>query len=430
MATTIRRITVISDQPEASSNKLFGLLTLPVIILLLTKHPEGRFLPMRTLRSISTYILPLILVLAWCGRGSAATVVGDGTGAGRDACHEKGGEALYGFAISRLNFSEIATIDLCTGGFNSATSGPVPFFANSFAVATQAGFLYISNSFIDGGSNNGSQIFVYSIDPADGSITQIAGSPFFLFPPPVSIQGLATTPDGQFLYGADASGNIFAFSLDKTTGVPTSLPGSPIASGPNAQLVVDPSGKFLYATSDDAIGSVLAYAIDSTGALTPVPGSPFVIASPTAVVLNTEPYGVVDTGNFLYVALTNQVAAFSVDSETGALTHVPGAPFPAGNGASFFATVNNFLYVVNAADGTVSAYAINPGSGALTPVPGSPFGSGGGTLAIDPSGKYLYLGTFKGVQGYDIDPATGALSLGPGTLGEQGVLWLTIVGRR
>jgi len=377
---------------------------------------------MCTLRSLSKCILPLTLVLALCGRGSAATVVGDANGAGRDACHEKGAEALYGFAITRLNISEVATIDLCTGGFNSATGGPVPFFATSFAVVTQAGFLYISNS---------SQIFVYSIDPSNGAITQIAGSPFFSFPPPVSIQGLAATPDGEFLYGADDSGNIFAFSLDESTGVPTLLPGSPFASGLNAQLVVDPSGKFLYATNDDAIGSVLAFAIASTGSLSPLAGSPFVIASPGAVVLNTEPYGIVDTGSFVYVALsgTSQVAAFSVDSETGALTYVPGSPFSAGNGASFFATVNNFLYVVNASDGTVSAYAINPSSGALTPVPGSPFGSGGGTLAIDPSGQYLYLGTFKGVQGYNIDPATGALSLGSGSLGEQGVLWLTIVGR-
>jgi len=86
------------------------------------------------------------------------------------------------------------------------------------------------------------------------------------------------------------------------------------------------------------------------------------------------------------------------------------------------------LYVVNVADGTISAYTIDPGSGALSPVSGSPFGSGGGTLAIDPSGKYLYLGTFKGVQSYNINSTTGALSLGSGTLGEQGVLWLTIVG--
>jgi 6-phosphogluconolactonase (cycloisomerase 2 family) len=396
----------------------------------LGKHPESRFLPMCTLQRIARYVLPVALTLVLCGRGSAATVVGNGDGASRDACRRKGREMLYGFAISRLNLSETAAIDLCTGGFSSASSGPVPFFANSFAVATKAGFLYISNSIINGGANNGSQIFVYSIDQTNGKITQIPGSPFFLFPPPVSIQGLATTPDGRFLYGADASGNIFAFGLDKATGVPTSLHGSPFASGLNSQLVVDPSGKFLYATDDDAVGSVLAFAIDSTGALSPLPGSPFVIPGPTAAGLNSQPYGIVDTGSFIYVALsgTNQVAAFSVDSDTGALTHVPGSPFSAGNAASLFAVANNFLYVVNAGDGTVSAYSMNSGSGVLTPVPGSPFGSGGGTVAIDPSKKYLYLGTFKGVQSYNINSATGALSLGPGRLGEQGVLWLTIVG--
>jgi 6-phosphogluconolactonase (cycloisomerase 2 family) len=385
---------------------------------------------MGTLRNIARYVLPLSLMLGLCGLGSAATVVGDGDGASRDACRAKGREVLYGFAISRLNLSETARIDVCTGGFTSVTGGPVPFFANSFAVATKAGYLYISNSFINGSSNNGSQIFVYSIDQGNGKITQIPGSPFFLFAPPVSIQGLATTPDGRFLYGADASGNIFAFRLDKASGVPTELRGSPFASGPNSQLVVDPSGKFLYATDDDVIGSVLAYAIDSEGALSAVPGSPFVIASPNGVNLNTEPYGILDTGNFVYVALsgTNRVAAFSVDSESGALTRVPSSPFMAGNAPFFFAISHNFLYVVNDADGTVSGYSIDPGSGELTPVPGSPFGSGGGTLAIDPSGKYLYLGTFKGVQGYNINPTTGALSVGSGSLGEQGDLWLTIVG--
>ena len=322
---------------------------------------------MCTLRDIARYVLPLTLMMTLCGRGSAATVVGNGDGVGRDACRNKSREVLYGFAISRLNLSETATIDVCTGGFGSVTGGPVPFFANSFAVATQSGFLYISNSFINGGSNNGSQIFVYSIDQANGKITQIAGSPFFLFPPPISIQGLATTPDGRFLYGADASGNIFGFRLNKATGVPTELGGSPLVSGPNSQLVVDPSGKFLYATDDDVIGSVLAFAIDSEGALSPVPGSPFVIASPNGVNLNTEPYGILDTGSFVYVALsgTNRVAAFSVDSETGSLTRVPGSPFLAGNGASFFAISHNFLYVVNATTGLSLAIASTAAVGSL-----------------------------------------------------------------
>jgi len=382
---------------------------------------------MRTHRSISRFVLPFTLILALCGYSSAQTAIHNAARGRRGACPVQGTEVLYGFATSRLNISETATIDLCTGGFSSAASGPVPFFANSFAVASSNGYLYISNSFIDGGTENGSQIFVYSMDSSNGTLTQIPGSPFYLFPPPVSIQGLAITPDGRFLYGADASYHIFEFSLDKTTGVPTLLPGSPIASGSNSQLVVDPSGKFLYATNDDGFGSVLAFTINDTGVLSPLLGSPFAIASPTAA-FSAQPYGIVDTGSFIYVALsgTNQVAAFSVDSETGALTHVPGSPFPAGNGASLLSLSNNFLYVVNPGDGTVSAYNINPGSGALTPVQGSPFGSGGETLAVDPSGQYLYLGTFKGVQGYNIN-SSGALTLGAGNLGEQGSLWLTIV---
>jgi hypothetical protein len=69
----------------------------------------------------------------------------------------------------------------------------------------------------------------------------------------------------------------------------------------------------------------------------------------------------------------------------------------------------------------------NPSPLGLTPLPGSPFGSGGGTLAIDSTGKYLYLGTFRGIQGYNIDSATGALTLGSARLGEEGVVWLTVV---
>ncbi|MGA3091882.1 MAG: beta-propeller fold lactonase family protein [Terriglobales bacterium] len=368
-------------------------------------------------------LLRWTLILVLC-----AGVVDGCSASGREnASRDKGHEVLYGFAIASLNISATARINRNTGGFNWASTGPVPFFANSAAVASSTGFLYISNSFINGVGNNGSQIFGYTINQAKGTLTPIVGSPFFLFPPPISIQGLATTPDGQFLYGADDSGHIFAFRLDRVTGVPTSVPGSPFTSGANSQLVVDPTGKFLYASEDIPPG-VLAFTIDQSGALSPVPGSPFAIPDPSTVP-NSEPYGIVDTGSFVYVALSanNKIAAFSVDSGTGSLTRVPGSPFPAGNSPALFALANSFLYVVNPGDGTVSGYRIDAGSGALTPVPGSPFGAGGETLATDSFGMYLYLGTFKGIQGYNIDSATGSLTLGSAKLGEAGALWLTIV---
>jgi 6-phosphogluconolactonase len=380
--------------------------------------------------SLSRIALPLGLALALAACGSSGPgnlVCGASNGGGCPI--SPGPEVLYGFAATtQLNLSVTTTIDASTGGFGALSSGPTPFFANGAAVVSNARFLYVSNSFIDGQPNNGSQIFGYLISPTDGSLTQIGGSPFFLFPPPSSIQGLAITPNGQFLYGADFTGFIYGFSVDSGTGVLSLIPNSPLASGPNSQLVVDPTGKFLYASNDnDPDDSILAFTIDaSSGALTPVANSPFAIPGPTGG--TSEPYGIVDTGSFVYTALLNQVAAFSVDSATGALTSVPGSPFPAGNGASVFASVNNFLYVVNASDGTISGYSIDTSSGALTPLPDSPFGAGGGTLTTDPSGKYLYLGTFKGIQGYNIDSATGALTLGTATFGEgAGVLWLTTV---
>jgi 6-phosphogluconolactonase (cycloisomerase 2 family) len=377
---------------------------------------------------LSRIVILLGLALALAGCGSSGNAVCGGA-SGISCYSHAGPEVLYGFAATtQLNLSVTATIDASTGGFGTPSSGPTPFFANGAAVASNAQFLYVSNSFIDGQPNNGSQIFGYLISPTDGSLTQIGGSPFFLFPPPASIQGLAITPNGQFLYGADFTGFIYGFSVDSATGVLSLIPNSPLASGPNSQLVVDPTGKFLYASNDnDPNDSILAFTIDpSSGMLTPVANSPFAIPGPTGG--TSEPYGLVDTGSFVYTALLNQVAAFSADSATGALTPVPGYPFPAGNGASVLAAVDNFLYVANAGDGTVSGYSMDSSSGALTPLPDSPFGSGGGTLTIDPSGKYLYLGTFKGIQGYNIDSTTGVLSLGAATFGEgAGVLWLTTV---
>jgi 6-phosphogluconolactonase len=384
---------------------------------------------MRTLREVSRFVLPLTLLLALCARGSAEIVAGKADSGNADASQPKVHEMLYAFATSRLNISETVRIDSHTGAFVWVSTGSVPFFANSSAVASIGQFLYISNSFINGGAKSGSQIFGYSIKPSNGKLIQLVGSPFFFFPAPISIQGLATTPDGRFLYGADASGRIFAFSLDRATGVPTLVPGSPFNSGANSQLAVDPSGKFLYASNDDNLGSVLAYTIGATGALTPVPGSPFAIPVPSFNPTSTDPYGIVDTGSFVYVTLsaTNNIAAFSVDRATGALTPVPGSPFAAGNSPAAFGLSRNFLYTVNSGDGTVSGYGIDPSDGALTPLPGSPFGSGGETLAIDSTGKYLYLGTFRGIQGYNIDSATGALTLGSARLGEEGALWLTVV---
>jgi 6-phosphogluconolactonase (cycloisomerase 2 family) len=72
----------------------------------------------------------------------------------------------------------------------------------------------------------------------------------------------------------------------------------------------------------------------------------------------------------------NTVSGYSVDGKTGALTPVPGSPFETGS-RPFTVTVDPIAafeaYVVNSDSNSVSVYSINRRSGALIPVPGSPF---------------------------------------------------------
>jgi 6-phosphogluconolactonase len=158
-----------------------------------------------------------------------------------------------------------------------------------------------------------------------------------------------------------------------------------------------------------------------------VSGSPFLI--PALTTSPSQPAGIVDTGKFVYTALygTNQIAAFSINGKTGALAHVPGSPFPAGTNPAYLTLAGNFLYAVNELDGSVSGYSINSTTGALTEVPGSPFESGGSTVTTDVSGQYLCLSKFDGIQGYNIDPVTGALTVGTGFHDNDGALWMTVV---
>ena len=86
------------------------------------------------------------------------------------------------------------------------------------------------------------------------------------------------------------------------------------------------------------------------------------------------------SGKFVYVTnhLADNVSAFSITATSGALTQIPGSPFPSGN-TPFNVAVDpsgKFVYVTNHLSGDVTAYTLNAASGALTQITGSPFTSG------------------------------------------------------
>ncbi len=171
---------------------------------------------------------------------------------------------------------------------------------------------------------------------------------------------------------------------------------------------------FVYVISQTA-NNVAAYSINaSSGALTPVPGSPFAAG--------TAPFGLTvnAAGTFAYVANhgSNNVSVFAIGPTTGALTEIAGSPFPAGANP-FSVTLNTagtFAYVANYGDSTVSGYSIDPATGALTPMAGSPFAAGLNPISatVNPAGTVAYVANYgsgaNDVSAYSIDPVTGSLT--------------------
>src|SRR6266542_149370 len=102
-------------------------------------------------------------------------------------------------------------------------------------------------------------------------------------------------------------------------------------------------------------------------------------------------------GQFAYVANqnSNDVSGYTINATTGALTPILGSPFPAETQPQSVRVgpTGRFAYVPNIVSNNVSGYRINPTTGFLTPIAGSPFAAGGEAISvvIDPTGKFAYV---------------------------------------
>jgi 6-phosphogluconolactonase (cycloisomerase 2 family) len=296
--------------------------------------------------------------------------------------------------------------ETCTVSSGSGTIGNSPVTSVSVTCQPQE-FVYAG----------GSGIYGYSVNFSSGALTEISASALAN----VAISGnLTVDPAGHFLFAMEG-GDIAVYSINASTGALSSVTGSPFSAGGQADFItIDPTGRFLYASAVDS--QVWAYTIDdTTGVLTPVTGSPFAAgAYPKGVTVDS-------TGKFAYVVNSNSdtISAYEIDQTSGALTQLSGSPFPAGSGTGdcFIAADphSNFIYVydVTNAMASVSPYAIDATTGALTAASGGGSFAGGsfcGTLAIDPSGRYVYATDPNHGQlwMFSADLTTGALAAGTG----------------
>lgn len=234
-------------------------------------------------------------------------------------------------------------------------------------------------------NNLSASVSVFSIDPTTGALTPTQGSPFFANADPAEILFIPSTNIVYVSNPGIGTVTIFSFSA----GVLTQLYGlSPVISGAGATgLAVDASGQFLYVANPSAInpppystttGNISAFNINqTTGALTPVPGSPFTaIGGSGPTELTVDP-----SGTYLYASTPgtgDSIWCFIINSTTGQLTPASNSPFSVAAGAAFaaFDPTGSFFYIGNSSGKAIDGYTYNSSTGGITAIPGSPFNIG------------------------------------------------------
>ncbi|HWY21294.1 MAG TPA: beta-propeller fold lactonase family protein [Candidatus Acidoferrum sp.] len=284
------------------------------------------------------------------------------------------------------------------------------------AIATQgnANFLYAAN---DGSGT----ISAYAINPVGGSLARVPGSPFLADGAPGGDYSLAASPNGQFLFAtADTATDIHIYSVG-SNGSLSEIAGSPFPTGANSEgLKVTPNGKFLV-VGENSLKAVGVYSIGVSGALTAVAGSPFpASASPFDVEVNCAGnlVFVIDNGSFN--GSYSVIDAYSMSSG-GSLTPIAGEPFYNGtsstNGGLALSPNGQFLFVTDTFSNDISSMSV-ASDGALSQVAGSPFATSSwtGGVSVSRSGKFVYsaLFTVAQIDGRAVD-STGALTPVPGT---------------
>jgi 6-phosphogluconolactonase (cycloisomerase 2 family) len=318
------------------------------------------------------------------------------------------------------------TVDQSTGQLRqigTMLSGPVPGF---LTIGPQNKFFYLVNgSFsIPAGENT---ISAFSIDPTNGRLVPVSGSPF-----PTghtSVSGLVAEPHGKFLYAMNES-NLQVFAIDPSSGALKPV-SSVVASG---SLAVDPSGQFLYVSGSVSDSATLGFEINSdTGALSALPGSPI---NAGAQIITVDP-----TGKFLYGVSGGIIVSFAIDPASGALTTLP-SPFNT-NPEQFSEGValdpaGKFLYVSHSDVPTAGSspteyilvYAIDSDGGVTRqPLQVPTAHTVPSSMCFDPTGKTLYV-TEAGswVEMFSVGPSGSLSSLGTVTTRDSSTAMALSVG--
>lgn len=245
-----------------------------------------------------------------------------------------------------------------------------------------------NSAFLLGASYDGALLNVNRIE-ASGRIAVPAAQTVNT---PPKAHCIVEAPFGGFVYATSVDGEvILAYRLDAASG--RLEPASPAATatrpgaGPR-HLVFHPTLDRLYCINEEA-GSVAAYSVErDSGALTELQVESIVPTDFSGRALGADIHLTPD-GTLLYASVrkTNEITAFRIDPETGAMSHAGTfevEAYPRG-----FAIEPNGRFLLCAGQQTnhVAVYAIDPATGALTAVGRYPAGKRPSWIEIVPAPK-------------------------------------------
>jgi 6-phosphogluconolactonase (cycloisomerase 2 family) len=246
---------------------------------------------------------------------------------------------------------------------------------------------------------------------AGGQLQPVAGSPF---PTGLAPSQMSLHPTGRFLaileWGSTRRNFVEVHSVDPGNGRMAPVPGSPFDLGNSiTDVVFSPSGDFVYSVLDFGVIRVhrvntttgeLTYASDLSFRATP--GQPA-----AAAFLEIDPQG-----RTLYcMDIARGIYTFTLDATTGAATRATGPMNPAGSGflqgSIGLARAGDLFFVSNSV--TLYVYRTDPATGGLTQIGTERIGPQTYYMNVDPSDGFLFLSSRQGndVRVFRIDRQAG-----------------------
>jgi 6-phosphogluconolactonase len=294
----------------------------------------------------------------------------------------------------------------------------------SLAVDPTGKFAYVANEGCLDDCDGG--VSMYTINPTDGTLTSAGPS---VTSGDFGADSVAVDPLGKFAYVAnwgegDTQGSVSMYAINGTTGIltPAGTIQAPCTSGPGScaplSLAVHPSGKFVYVANGGGFTptSVSMYAIDTTPRVDAIAGvldlKGIVAVDGRATSVTVDPSGkfayVTDGGQNSDGSKGTNVSMYSIEATTGVLTSM--GKIMAGVSPSSIAIhpSGKFVYVVNNDSNDISMYTLNLTTGDLVSI--GTLAATAGSIVIHPSGKFAYVTSSGGVAMYTIDTTTGALT--------------------